>query len=126
MWAIRSAFVALLILVVIAFAYNNFGADQVVNVHLQPLFPDRIDVPLVTVVFWAFVSGVVLSLLLFITTYIKLSLQIHTMKKRIRALENEVTILRNRPIEESASLLAGIDIQSEESDNLLDEVKTDG
>lgn len=126
MWAIRSAFVALLILVVIAFAYNNFGADQVVNVHLQPFFPDRIDVPLVTVVFWAFVSGVVLSLLLFITTYIKLSLQIHTMKKRIRALENEVTILRNRPIEESASLLAGIDIQSEESDNLLDEVKTDG
>ena len=115
-----------MILVVIAFAYNNFGADQVVNVHLQPLFPDRIDVPLVTVVFWAFVSGVVLSLLLFITTYIKLSLQIHTMKKRIRALENEVTILRNRPIEESASLLAGIDIQSEESDNLLDEVKTDG
>ena len=126
MWAVRSALIALLIILVIAFAYNNFGSDQVVNVHLQPFFPDRIDVPLVTVVFWAFVSGVVLSLLLFITTYIKLSLQIHTMKKRVRALESEVTILRNRPIEESANLLAGVDNQSEESDRLIDEVKSDG
>ena len=126
MWAVRSALVAILVLLVIAFAYNNFGVDQVVNVHLQPFFIDRIDVPLVTVVFWAFVSGVALSLLLFITTYIKLSLQIHTMKKRIRALESEVTILRNRPIEESANLLSGFDKQNEEVNSLLDEVKSDG
>ena len=85
-----------------------------------------VNVELVEVVFWAFASGVVLSLLLFITTYIKLSLQIHTMKKRVLALESEVTILRNRPIEESASLLSGLDKQSEESSPLLDEVKSDG
>jgi uncharacterized membrane protein YciS (DUF1049 family) len=61
------------------------------------------------VVFWSFVSGLVVSLLMFITTYIKLSVQVHGARKRVRSLENEVAILRNRPIEESADLLKGAD-----------------
>lgn len=109
MWAVRAIVVLLLILVVVAFAYNNFGEDQVVDVKLQPFYSNYVDVPLVTVVFWSFVAGSLLSLLLFITVYIKQSVTLHAAKRRVKALESEVTILRNRPIEESADLLKGVD-----------------
>lgn len=125
MWAVRAALVALLVVIIIAFAFYNMDPDQIVDVHLQPVFSDRVDVSLVMVVFWGFVSGVVLSLFLFITTYIKLSLQILGMKKRMRSLESEVTILRNRPIEESADLLVGLDNQTDEASGALGEVKSD-
>ena len=109
MWVIRSILILLIVIVVIAFAYNNFGPDQKVDVFLQPFFHNYVDVPLVTVVFWSFVAGVILSLLLFITMYIKQTVDLHSARKRIRALQSEVAILRNRPIEESAELLKGAD-----------------
>ena len=121
MWAIRALLIAILVVLVVAFAYNNFGADQTVDVNLQPLYHNYVDVPLVTVVFWGFVAGVILSLLLFITTYIKLSVQVHGYKKRIRSLENEVAILRNRPIEESAELLKGVDSETDQQKSALSE-----
>ena len=125
MWAIRAILIAVLIILVIAFAYKNFSVEQVVDVHLEPLMGDRGDVPLVTVVFWAFVSGVVLSLLLFVTTYIKLSVQLRSQRRRVRALESEVNILRNRPIEESAGLLEGVDKRQNDIQSPLDRVRND-
>ena len=114
MWIIRTVLVLVLLILVVGFAYNNMGPDQKVAVHLQPLFANYIDVPLVTIVFWAFVGGAILSMLLFVSIYVKLSVQAHAARKRIRALEGEVTILRNRPIEESAELLKGADRMKDE------------
>ena len=114
MWIIRTALVLLLIILVVGFAYNNMGPEQKVAVQLEPFFVNYVDVPIVTVVFWAFVSGAALSLLLFVSIYVKLSVLGHTARKRIRALEGEVTILRNRPIEESAELLKGADRKKDE------------
>ena len=105
MWAVRAVLIAILIIIVVFFAYNNFGPDQTVDVHLKPFYDNYVDVPLVTVVFWSFVAGIALSLLLFVSTYIKLSVQYRAARKKVKALETEVTILRNRPIEESADLL---------------------
>ena len=96
-----------LLLVLVAFAYNNTNIGQVVDVKLEPLYYNYVDVPLVTVVFWAFVGGALLSFLLFVTVYIRQSVDLYGARKRIKALENEVTVLRNRPIEESADLLSG-------------------
>ena len=121
MWAIRAVLIAILIILVVAFAYNNFGEDQTVDVNLKPFYHNYADVPLVTVVFWSFVAGVILSLLLFITTYIKLSVQSHSARKRIKSLENEVAILRNRPIEESADLLSGADSKNNEIKSAFEE-----
>ncbi len=115
MWAVRAVLIALVIVVIIAFGYNNFGPEQTVDVHLMPFYHDYANVPLVTVVFWAFVAGVMLSLLMFVSMYIKLSVQNRAGRKRIKALENEVSILRNRPIEESAELLRGADLSSDKS-----------
>ena len=89
--------------------------------NLTPFYHDYVDVPLVTVVFWAFVAGVLLSLFLFITTYIKLSVQTHTLKKRIRSMESEVAVLRNRPIEESADLLKGADSENDRVESAFEE-----
>lgn len=114
MWVVRAILVLLLLLLVVSFAYKNFGAHQVVDVNLQPFFSDYVDVPLVTVVFWSFLGGAVLSMLLFVTIYIKQSVQIHSSKRRVKDLESEVTILRNRPIEESVELLKGADRRTEE------------
>jgi len=115
MWAVRAVIVALLIIVVVAFALNNYGPEQTVDVHLKPLYHNYANVPLVTVVFWSLVSGMILALLLVLTNYIKLSVQMHSAKKRIKALESEVAILRNRPIEESADLLKGADGRDEQT-----------
>ncbi|MBD3403602.1 DUF1049 domain-containing protein [candidate division GN15 bacterium] len=121
MWAVRALLMALLIIIIVAFAYNNFNADQTVDVNLKPVYHNYADVPLVTVVFWAFVAGVILSLLLFISTYIKLSVQVRASRKRIKALETEVAILRNRPIEESADLLKGADRDADEQPSAFNE-----
>ena len=109
MWVIRAILIALVIILVIAFAYSNTGLEQVVDVHMKPLFPNYVDDPLLTVVFVAFATGMFMSLLVFITIYIKQTMDLHAARRKVRALEAEVGILRNRPIEESADLLKGAD-----------------
>ena len=112
MWAIRAILLAIVVVCVVAFAYFNFSPDQKVAVEL--IYAKYVDVPLVTVVFWSFVAGVLVSLVTFISVYVKLSVQVRTANKRVHALEGEVTVLRNRPIEESADLLKGADEQNRE------------
>ena len=107
MWVVRAILIVIIIVLMIAFAFSNNGQDQVVNVNLEPLFQNRAAVPVLTVVFWGFVGGLLVSLLLFIGMYIKLSVENHSIGKKLRALEQEVAILRNRPIEESVDLLKG-------------------
>ena len=114
MWAVRAILIAIIVIVVIAFAYYNFNPDQKVAVNL--IYQNYIDVPLVTVVFWSFVSGMIVSLIMFISMYIKLTVQLRSASKRTSALESEVAILRNRPIEESKDLI--------KDDNSSDEVKS--
>jgi uncharacterized membrane protein YciS (DUF1049 family) len=105
MWAVRAVLIALLIIVLVAFAYTNLQLDQKVSINV--LTAKYVNVPLLTVVFWAFVGGILVSLILFISIYIRLSVQLRSANKRVFALESEVTVLRNRPIEESAELISG-------------------
>jgi uncharacterized integral membrane protein len=109
MWIIRTILILLLLLLVVAFAFNNTSPDQKVAVHLQPLMSNYVDVPLITIVFWAFVAGALMCLVLFVSVFVKSSIETHAARKRIKALEAEVAILRNRPIDESADLLKGVD-----------------
>ncbi len=119
MWALRALLIALVFVAAVAFAYSNVGI--VVDVNLQPVYSDLTDVPLITVVGWSLGIGLFLSLLLFISTYIKLSMQVRAARKRIKALETEVAILRNRPIEESADLLKGADGESSDQRSAFSE-----
>lgn len=115
MWAVRAILIALLVIIVVAFAYFNLSSEQAVDVDL--IYVKYLEVPLVTVVFWSFIAGMLISLFLFISIYIKLSVQLRNASKKIIALEGEVTILRNRPIEESAEMI-------EETDDEKSEIKS--
>ena len=103
MWVIRAVFIAVIVIALVAFAYFNINPAQKVDVDLIKW--KYVEVPLITVVFWAFVAGVVVSLALFVSVFVKQSVENRSARKRIRSLEHEVTILRNRPIEESAELI---------------------
>ncbi len=103
MWAVRSLLTIVLVLCVVAFAYYNSDMDQRVSVNL--IWVKYVDMPLITVVFWSFVAGVFVSLFVFVTVFVRQSVQIRATRRRLLALESEVTVLRNRPIEESADLL---------------------
>lgn len=104
MWAIRALIIALIVIAIVAFFSYNIGTAQKVDVDL--VWVKYWDVPLVIVTFWAFVAGVLVSLTLFISVYIKLSVSNHSARKKVKALESEVAVLRNRPIEESAQLIS--------------------
>lgn len=106
MWAVRAIFVIGLVLLVVAFAFYNLDSPDV-DVNL--IWVQYVDVPLITIVFWSFVPGVLVSMFVFMSILIKQSIQLRASKRRIKALEGEVTALRNRPIEESAGLLASTD-----------------
>ena len=103
MWVIRAVMIALVVICVVAFAYFNVGHEQTIDVNL--IWARFIDVPLITVVFWAFVGGVIVSLVGFISVYIRLTVDLRSVRKKMRALEHEITTLRNRPIEESAEFI---------------------
>jgi uncharacterized membrane protein YciS (DUF1049 family) len=103
MWAFRAILIALAVVAVVAFAYFNVGSDQKVAVDL--VIVKYVDVPLITVVFWAFVVGVIVSVILFVSAFIRQSVELRGSRKRVKGLEHEVSILRNRPIEESVAFI---------------------
>lgn len=105
MWVIRTILIAAIIIAVVAFAYFNLNPDQKVDVDLIQV--KYLDVPLITIVFWSFVGGIIISLVLFVSVYIKQAVDLRSGRRRIRDLEHELTVLRNRPIEESADLIRG-------------------
>ena len=112
MWALRAILIALVLICVVFFGLFNSGPDQTVDVNLigtSLAKITRVDVPLITVVFYSLVAGVLISLMLFISVWLKQSMQLRSARRRIRALEGEVTVLRNRPIEESAEMLKSPD-----------------
>jgi uncharacterized membrane protein YciS (DUF1049 family) len=114
MSAIRGILVLLVILVVGYLLVANQGADQKVDIKLEPFAANRVDVPLVSVLLSTFAGGALLGALVFVMIYIRQSVLVHSARKRIKALEAEVAILRNRPIEESAELLKGADRKNPE------------
>lgn len=103
MWAIRAVLIAVIVIAIVAFAIHNIGEYQKVDVNL--IWKSFHRVALVEVVFWSFTVGVVVSLLAFISVYIRLTMNVRSLRKHMRALETELAVLRNRPIEESAQLL---------------------
>jgi len=103
MWVFRSILILIIIGIVVGFALYNSGSNQTVDIDL--IWAQRTAVPIITVVFWSFILGALVSWLLFITVYLRLANQIRTANRNIKGLKTEVTALRNRPIEESSDFL---------------------
>ncbi len=124
----RAIIVVLVIaLILCCFAFISHNNDERVNVNKQP-FADGayMNVALAEVVFWAFAAGSLLSLFIFIMIYIKQTVLYRSARRRIKALEAEVTILRNRPIEESADLIKGADLKAQRLNSPFDSSRGNG
>jgi len=89
--------------IILGFALSNSGLEQKVDINL--IWTQRYDVPILTVVLWSFILGALVSWLLFVTVYLKQSTQLNKANREIKGYRDEVTALRNRPIEESKHLL---------------------
>lgn len=118
MWAVRAVLITIVIIAIIGFALFNANPKQTVDVDM--IWGKYVQVPLLTVVFFSFLGGLIVSLLLFISIYIKQSVQLHSAHKKVNALETEVTVLRNRPIEESAGMIETTDDNSKPKSSFSD------
>ncbi len=103
MWVFRSFLILVIIGIIIGFAQFNSGLEQKVDINL--IWAQRANVPLLTVIFWSFILGALVSWLLFVSVYLKQSTQLNKANREIKGYRDEVTALRNRPIEETKNLL---------------------
>lgn len=104
MWILRTLALILVVVVVLGFVVYNHSLDQRVTIDLYwKLFE---DVSLLVALFWAFLSGLVISLLMFMGVYIRQLAQLSMARRSIRGLNEELAALRNRPIEDSADLFS--------------------
>ena len=96
MWAIRTFFIIVLIVLVVGFSIYNSQERVSVNLYGK----EYIEVPMIFVGFWALVIGMILSFVLGVSYYFKMHSELRNMKKENKRLMDEVTALRNLPLEE--------------------------
>lgn len=95
MWAMRVLLLLAVIVLVVGFSIYN-SAQRVV-VHL--IFGTYENVPMIVVAYWAFVLGMVVSFLLGIAYYLRITNQMREREKENKRMLAELTALRNRPID---------------------------
>ncbi len=97
MWVFRAVLVVILIVILLGFSVHNAEERVMVKVFQT----NYINVPLIIVAYWAFIFGLLVSFLLFVTIYFKQISEIKRSKRLADSLGNEISALRNRPIEEA-------------------------
>lgn len=102
MWAVRAIGIFLAISLVVGFVVYNYSMDQRVAVNLY--WKQYENIPLLVVIFWSFLAGMAISLVLFVGVYLRQLTQISSARKTIKGLSDEVSALRNRPIEDSRDM----------------------
>ena len=98
MWLVRTIMVVVLIAIIIGFSVYNAEERVAVNI----LNTRYINVPLIYIAYWAFLFGMLISLVLFATIYFKQVSEIRTQKRMTEALSSEIAALRNRPIADAS------------------------
>ncbi len=99
MWVIRYFIITVVILLVMAFAIQN--SYQTVSVNL--INHKYLDVPLILVLFEAFVLGILFWFVISIAQFIKLHGVLNKQKKENKKLTEEIKTIRNMPLQESES-----------------------
>ena len=110
MWAIKWFLAVILILLVLGFALQNSN-QQVTVVFLSDVWEFQ-QVQLWMVIYCSFGLGVLFWLVVSVFQVIQLKSEIRRLKKRNRAIQNELDNLRNLPIEDDES---GLSIAEEDT-----------
>lgn len=95
MWAVRAFLVILLVVVVVGFSVLNSEEKVTVMLYNTTYY----SVPLVVVTYWAFVAGMLVTFMLGLSYFWKLSMDLRESRRDNKRLLTELTALRNRPIE---------------------------
>jgi uncharacterized integral membrane protein len=108
MWILRTLVIIVLITLIVGFAIYN--SDERISVNLYG--KEYYDVPMVFVAFWTLVVGMLISFALGISYYFKMYSELRRQRGENKKLIEEITALRNLPLEEeegesSGSLSAG-------------------
>ncbi len=97
MWVFRALLVVVLIAVLLWFSISNAQESVAVTI-----FTTRyVNVHLIYVVYWAFLFGMVISFLLFVSIFFKQVAELRRQKRIAESLTHEIAALRNRTIQES-------------------------
>jgi uncharacterized integral membrane protein len=96
MWIIRYAVAAILIIALLGFTIQNTYQRVVINIFNKTYE----DVPLIFIVYVAFCVGLIFWFAISIIQYIRMMGQLSDLKKKNRTLTQEITTLRNLPLEE--------------------------
>jgi len=96
MWVLRIFVILLIIVLVIGFGIYN--SDVKVSVSL--FGKDYVGIPMIYVAFWSLVVGMVVSFILSISYYLKVQSELRVQKKDNKSLMEEITTLRNLPLED--------------------------
>ena len=96
MWILRTLVIIILITLIVGFAIYNSDERISVNLYGKQYF----DVPMIFVAFWALVVGMLISFALGIGYYFKMYSELRNQRRENQKLLEEITALRNLPLEE--------------------------
>ncbi|NLI15329.1 MAG: LapA family protein [candidate division Zixibacteria bacterium] len=97
MWIVRYAIAAVLIIALLGFTIQNSYQRVIINIGAKTYE----DVPLMFVIFIAFCVGIIFWFVISVVQYLRLSGQLADQKRKLRNLSEELTTLRNLPLEET-------------------------
>lgn len=99
MWILRWLFIAIVMILVLAFALQNLEQRTVVRFYTW----ESAELPLILFLFEAFVVGLIVWFLVAIFHDLQLRSEIRRIRKENKKLRSELTALRNLPLEEEES-----------------------
>ena len=97
MWVLRWFFIVLIMLLILAFAVHNMDTEQ--NTYVK-IGSNTYQGPLIYFLFAAFVIGTLVWFLVSIFHVLQLHSRIRTVERSNKKLVEELTALRNLPLEE--------------------------
>jgi uncharacterized integral membrane protein len=96
MWIIRTLFIVVVLILLLGFAVQN--AYQRVSINI--LNKQYANVPMILVLFVAFVVGILVWFIFTIFQYFRMQGDLYQERKRNKRLTEEIKALRNRPLQE--------------------------
>ena len=96
MWALKILVILVVMMLLIGFSIYNSG--EYVSVNLFGW--QYAEVPMIIIAYWALVIGMVISFILGLSYYLVIQGELREQRKENKRLMEEVTALRNLPLEE--------------------------
>jgi uncharacterized membrane protein YciS (DUF1049 family) len=100
MWVIRWFFTLLVLIVLIVFSVSNLGNNT--DITVVPGYMHYTGVSVIWIVAISFIIGMLVSFIIAVVNYFQMSRLIGKKDKQIAQLQQELTTMRNLPLDEVA------------------------